>query len=96
MEAERRQVTILFTDMVGFTAFSEAAGEEASRTFMADPSWMFFSAEICPRRGIDGNAFWLPQSYAAAKRQPAMVFGRQVLIIQRFSAMHNNSPLALD
>ena len=23
MEAERRQVTILFTDMVGFTAFSE-------------------------------------------------------------------------
>jgi len=27
---------------------------------------MFFSAEICPRRGIDGNAFWLPKSYAAA------------------------------
>jgi class 3 adenylate cyclase len=29
VEAERRQVTVLFTDMVGFTAFSEAAGEEA-------------------------------------------------------------------
>jgi len=30
VDAERRQVTVLFTDMVGFTAFSEAAGEEAA------------------------------------------------------------------
>jgi class 3 adenylate cyclase len=28
VEAERRQVTILFTDMVGFTTFSEKSGEE--------------------------------------------------------------------
>ena len=34
MEAERRQVTILFTDMVGFTAFSERQGEEAAYTLM--------------------------------------------------------------
>ena len=34
MEAERRQVTILFTDMVGFTAFSERSGEEAAYTLM--------------------------------------------------------------
>jgi class 3 adenylate cyclase len=34
MEAERKQVTILFTDMVGFTAFSEKAGEEAAFTLM--------------------------------------------------------------
>ena len=34
MEAERRQVTILFTDMVGFTAFSERSGEEAAFTLM--------------------------------------------------------------
>jgi hypothetical protein len=33
---------------------------------------------------------------AEQARQPAMVFGRQVLIVQQFSAMHNNSPLALD
>ena len=34
MEAERRQVTVLFTDMVGFTTFSERAGEEAAFTLM--------------------------------------------------------------
>jgi class 3 adenylate cyclase len=34
VEAERRQVTVLFTDMVGFTAFSERAGEEAAFTLM--------------------------------------------------------------
>ncbi len=33
MEAERRQVTVLFTDMVGFTSFSERSGEEAAYTF---------------------------------------------------------------
>ncbi len=30
MEAERRQVTVLFADMVGYTAFSEKSGEEAA------------------------------------------------------------------
>jgi class 3 adenylate cyclase len=30
LEAERRQVVILFADMVGFTAFSERFGEEAA------------------------------------------------------------------
>ena len=34
MEAERRQVTVLFADMVGFTAFSEWSGEEAAFTLM--------------------------------------------------------------
>ena len=34
MEAERRQVTVLFTDMVGFTAFSEQSGEEAAFAMM--------------------------------------------------------------
>ena len=34
MDAERRQVTVLFTDMVGFTSFSERAGEEAAFTLM--------------------------------------------------------------
>lgn len=34
MEAERRQVTVLFADMVGFTAFSEKSGEEAAFELM--------------------------------------------------------------
>jgi class 3 adenylate cyclase len=34
VEAERRQVTILFADMVGFTNFSERSGEEAAYTLM--------------------------------------------------------------
>ena len=38
MEAERRQVTVLFADMVGFTAFSEKSGEEAAFALMRDLS----------------------------------------------------------
>jgi class 3 adenylate cyclase len=34
LEAERRQVTVLFADMVGFTSFSEKSGEEAAYTLM--------------------------------------------------------------
>ena len=34
MEAERRQVTVLFADMVGFTSFSERSGEEGAFTLM--------------------------------------------------------------
>ena len=34
MDAERRQVTVLFADMVGFTTFSERSGEEAAYTLM--------------------------------------------------------------
>ena len=34
MDAERRQVTVLFADMVGFTTFSEKSGEEAAFTLM--------------------------------------------------------------
>ena len=34
VEAERRQVTVLFADMVGFTSFSERSGEEAAYTLM--------------------------------------------------------------
>jgi class 3 adenylate cyclase len=38
MEAERRQITVLFTDVVGFTTFSERSGEEAAYTLMRDLS----------------------------------------------------------
>jgi class 3 adenylate cyclase len=38
VEAERRQVTVLFADMVGFTSFSERSGEEAAYTLMRNLS----------------------------------------------------------
>jgi class 3 adenylate cyclase len=51
VEAERRQVTILFTDMVGFTAFSEAAGEEGAFRLMQDVSRLRGrAAQGMPRR----------------------------------------------
>ena len=34
LEGERRQVTVLFADLVGFTAFSERSGEEAAFALM--------------------------------------------------------------
>jgi class 3 adenylate cyclase len=33
-DGERRQVTVLFADLVGFTAFSERSGEEAAFALM--------------------------------------------------------------
>ena len=44
MEAERRQVTVLFTDMVGFTSFSEKSGEEAAFTLMRSLSKLMAEA----------------------------------------------------
>ena len=44
MEAERRQVTILFADMVGFTGFSERYGEEAAFTLMRSLSKLMAEA----------------------------------------------------
>ena len=34
LEGERRHVTVLFADLVGFTAYSERAGEEAAYGLM--------------------------------------------------------------
>ena len=44
MEAERRQVTVLFADMVGFTSFSERSGEEAAYTLMRSLSKLMAEA----------------------------------------------------
>jgi class 3 adenylate cyclase len=38
VDAERRQVTVLFADMVGFTAYSERSGEEAAYNLMRNLS----------------------------------------------------------
>ena len=44
MEAERRQVTVLFADMVDFTTFSERSGEEAAFTLMRSLSKLLDAA----------------------------------------------------
>ena len=44
MKAERRQVTVLFADMVGFTSFSERSGEEAAFALMRSLSKLMMDA----------------------------------------------------
>jgi class 3 adenylate cyclase len=51
VEAERRQVTVLFTDMVGFTTFSERAGEEAAYMLMRRLSELMDEA-VCEQGGV--------------------------------------------
>ena len=51
MDAERRQVTVLFTDMVGFTTFSERTGEEAAFTLMQSLAKLMEDA-VCEQGGV--------------------------------------------
>jgi class 3 adenylate cyclase len=51
VEAERRQVTVLFTDMVGFTTFSERTGEEAAFTLMQSLAKLMEDA-VCEQGGV--------------------------------------------
>ena len=51
MEAERRQVTVLFADMVGFTSFSERSGEEAAFTLMRS-LWKLMAEPVREHGGI--------------------------------------------
>jgi adenylate cyclase len=46
VDAERRQVTVLFADMVGFTAYSERSGEEAAYTLMRSLSKLMDDAVL--------------------------------------------------
>src|SRR6476660_10538076 len=51
VEAERRQVTVLFADMVDFTTFSERSGEEAAFTLMRSLSKLMDDA-VRERGGV--------------------------------------------
>jgi class 3 adenylate cyclase len=51
MEAERRQITVLFADLVGFTAFSERAGEEAAFGLMGD-LWPLMDDAVREQGGV--------------------------------------------
>ena len=51
VEAERRQVTVLFADMVGFTTFSEQSGEEAASTPMRN-LWKVMAEAVREQGGV--------------------------------------------
>ena len=51
MDAERRQVTVLFADMVGFTSFSERSGEEVAFNLMRS-LWKTMAEAVHERGGI--------------------------------------------
>ena len=51
MEAERRQVTVLFADMVGFTSFSERSGEEAAFALMRS-LWRLMADSVREHGGV--------------------------------------------
>ena len=51
MEAERRQITVLFADVVGFTTFSERSGEEAAFTLMRQLAKLMDEA-VREQRGV--------------------------------------------
>jgi class 3 adenylate cyclase/tetratricopeptide (TPR) repeat protein len=51
VEAERRQITVLFADVVGFTTFSEQSGEEAAFTLMRQLAQLMDEA-VCEQRGV--------------------------------------------
>ena len=90
MEAERRQVTVLFTDMVGFTAFSERSGEEAAFTLMRSLSKLMDEA-VHEQGGVvhgftgDGimAVFGAPIAYEDA---PLRACRAALSILQRLSA----------
>ena len=51
MEAEGRQVTVLFADLVGFTSFSERSGEEAAFTLMRS-LWRLMADSVREHGGV--------------------------------------------
>src|SRR6476620_11843295 len=90
MEAERRQVTVLFTDMVGFTSFSARAGEEAAFTLMRSLSKLMDDA-VRQQGGVvqsftgDGimAVFGAPVAFEDA---PLRACRAALLILQRLKA----------
>ena len=57
MEAERRQVTVLFADMVDFTTFSERSGEEAAFNLMRSLSKLMDGA-VREQGGVVSELYW--------------------------------------
>ena len=57
VEAERRQVTVLFADLVGFTSFAERSGEEAAFTLMRS-LWRLMADSVREHGGVVQDFHW--------------------------------------
>jgi hypothetical protein len=86
VEAERRQVTVLFADMVGFTSFAERSGEEAAFTLMRS-LWRLMADSVRDHGGVvqdftgqQNESFYFHKGLTP----PRQTFRRQT--IQRLSA----------
>ena len=94
MEAERRQITVLFTDMVGFTTFSERSGEEAAYTLMRSLSKLMAEA-VREQGGVVQNftgdgimaVFGAPTAYEDA---PMRACRAALTILQRLKQTATN------
>jgi class 3 adenylate cyclase len=94
MEAERRQVTVLFTDMVRFTTFSERLGEEAALTLMRALSKLMNDA-VRDQGGVVQNftgdgimaVFGAPTAFEGA---PLRACRSALTILQRLTAAGGN------
>jgi hypothetical protein len=71
VEAERRQVTVLFTDTVGFTAYSERAFGllmRAGKASRRSELWGFTLATQIPT-----SVFWRPISRRLSERRRELI-----------------------
>jgi class 3 adenylate cyclase len=89
MEAERRQVTVLFADMVGFTSFSERSGEEAEYTLMRSLSKLMDEAvreQGDVVRGFTGDGIMAVGAPVAFEDAPLRACRAALNILQRLKA----------
>lgn len=103
MEAERRQVSVLFADMVGFTEFSERSGEEAAFTLMRSLSKLMDDA-VREQGGVVQNftgdgimaVFGAPVAFEDARlracRGALSIFDRLKAAAPDLSARHGLRP----
>ena len=82
MEAERRQVTVLFADMVGFTTFSERSGEEAAFNLMRSLSKLMDGAVRAEGGTVQS---FTGDGIMAGAGFPLAVFRRHAVITRRES-----------
>jgi class 3 adenylate cyclase len=94
VEAERRQVTVLFADMVGFTSFSERSGEEAAFTLMRSLSKLM--DEAMREQGGFVRAYWrrimaVFGAPVAFEDAPLRAYRAALGILQRLKKQDSNS-----